>query len=139
MRVFSLKSPIPWAFLLGAALAASCDQKGITSTCPPLPLYQSYPLGDASPADASSADAGATSAAYAAAVDAGCATPKTEFPYDAAAGAAGESSSGGSTGRGGSAGRGGSSGASGRAGASSGGAAGLGGSAGDSAGAAGSD
>ena len=136
MRVLSLNSPVPWAFVLGACLAASCDQKGITSTCPPLPLYRSYPLGDASPPDASSADAGETSAAYAAAVDAGCATAKTEFPFDAAAGAAGEGESGGSSGRGGSAG---SVGVGGRAGASNGGSAGFGGSAGDNAGAAGSD
>ncbi|MET0790511.1 MAG: hypothetical protein ABW061_03240 [Polyangiaceae bacterium] len=98
-RAFSLKSPLPWALLLGACLAASCDDRGATSICPPLPIYQSYPLGDASPADASSADGGEAQAALAAAVDAGCATAPTEFPYDGSA--AGASESGGSSGNGG--------------------------------------
>jgi len=100
LRAFSLKSPLPWALLLGACLAASCDDRGATSVCPPLPHYQTYPLGDASPADASSADGGESQAALAAAVDAGCATAPTQFPYDG--GAAGES--GGSSGKGGGAG-----------------------------------
>lgn len=98
-RVLSLKSPAFWALLACGCLAASCDDEGITSTCPPLPLYTTYPLGDAAPADAASGDAGSTQAAYAAAVDAGCATAQTRFPYDAAAagqaGAAGETGSAG--------------------------------------------
>ena len=84
-RAFSLESPLPWTLLFGAVLAASCDDRGATSVCPPLPLYQSYPLGDASPPDASSADGGEAQAAYAAAVDAGCATALTQFPYDGSA------------------------------------------------------
>lgn len=85
LRLFSLKSPLPWAIMLGACLAASCEEKGVTSTCPPLPLYQTYPLGDAAPADAASADASETKAAFASAVDAGCATAPTDFPSEAGA------------------------------------------------------
>jgi hypothetical protein len=89
-RAFSLKSPAFWAFVYGGCLAASCDQRGATSTCPPLPLYQTYPLGDASPADAASADSAEVQLALEAAYDAGCATRPTQFPYDASAGAGGE-------------------------------------------------
>ncbi len=95
LRAFSLKSPLPWAGLLGAVLAASCEDRGVTSTCPPLPLYPTYALGDASPADASSADGGEAEAAWAAAVDAGCATAPTQFPFDGDANG-GSSSQGGS-------------------------------------------
>ncbi|MES1176280.1 MAG: hypothetical protein ABUL62_18300 [Myxococcales bacterium] len=98
LRAFSLKSPLPWALLLGACLVASCDDRGATSVCPPLPLYQTYPLGDASPPDASSADGGEAQAALAAAVDAGCATAPTQFPDEgSAAGASGAASEGGGT------------------------------------------
>ena len=102
LRAFSLESPLPWTLLFGAVLAASCDDRGATSICPPLPLYQSYPLGDASPPDASSADGGEAQAELAAAVDAGCATALTQFPYDgSAAGASGSDATSG--GKGGSA------------------------------------
>src|SRR6187551_1607697 len=79
-----------WALACGGCLAASCDEQGVTSTCPPLPLYQTYPLGDASPADAASADSAEVQLALEAAYDAGCATRPTEFPYDASAGASGD-------------------------------------------------
>jgi hypothetical protein len=89
-RAFSLKSPVLWGLAFAACLAASCDQRGITSTCPPLPLYQTYPLGDASPADAASADSAEVQLALEAAYEADCATRPTDFPY--VAGAAGEAS-----------------------------------------------
>src|SRR6187551_2293078 len=79
-----------WALACGGCLAASCDEQGVTSTCPPLPSYQTYPLGDASPADAASADAAEVQLALEAAYDAGCATRPTDFSYDASAGAGGE-------------------------------------------------
>lgn len=101
-RAFSLESPLPWTLLIGAVLAASCEDRGATSVCPPLPLYQSYPLGDASLPDASSADGGEAQAELAAAIDAGCATAPTQFPYDGSA--AGDSASGGGSSNGGSAG-----------------------------------
>jgi len=85
-RAFSLRSPVLWAFVFGVCLVASCDERGVTSTCPPLPLYQTYPLGDASPADAASADSAEVQLALEAAYDAGCATRPTTFPYDASAG-----------------------------------------------------
>jgi len=95
-RAFSLKSKMLWALTCGGCLAASCDERGATSTCPPLPLYQTYPLGDASPADAASADSADVQLALEAAYDAGCATRSTEFPYDASAGASGDDGDGGS-------------------------------------------
>jgi hypothetical protein len=94
LRAFSLKSPVLWAFACGGCLAASCDQRGVTSTCPPLPLYQTYPLGDASPADAASADSAEVQLALEAAYDAGCATRPTDFPYGAGAGGEADESSG---------------------------------------------
>jgi len=93
-RAFSLKSKVLWALAFGGCLAASCDERGVTSRCPPLPLYQTYPLGDSSPADAASADSAAVQLALEAAYDAGCATRPTEFPYDASAGASGEGEAG---------------------------------------------
>ncbi|HKO51967.1 MAG TPA: hypothetical protein VJV79_29865 [Polyangiaceae bacterium] len=91
LRAFSLKSSALWAFAFGGCLAASCDERGVTSICPPLPLYQTYPLGDASPADAASADSAEVQQALEAAYDAGCATRPTDFAYDAsAAGEGGE-------------------------------------------------
>ncbi|HET7541707.1 MAG TPA: hypothetical protein VFK05_17655 [Polyangiaceae bacterium] len=93
LRAFSLKSKMFWALTLGGCLAASCDERGVTSSCPPLPLYQTYPLGDASPADAASPDSAEVQLALEVAYDAGCATRPTQFPYDAAAGAGGSSGS----------------------------------------------
>ena len=90
-RAFSLKSIALWALASGGCLAASCDERGATSTCPPLPLYQTYPLGDASPADAATVDSPDVQAALEAAYDAGCLTRPTQFPYDASAGASGSS------------------------------------------------
>ncbi len=116
-RALSLNSPVLWAFAFGGCLAVSCDERGVTSDCPPLPLYQTYPLGDASPADAASVDSPEVQLALEAAYDAGCATRPTQFPYDASAGA----------GAGGEA----------EDGAGAGGQAGAGGSAGDHAGTAG--
>ncbi|HYQ45135.1 MAG TPA: hypothetical protein VER11_24280 [Polyangiaceae bacterium] len=92
-RAFSLKSKMLWALVMGGCLAASCDERGATSTCPPLPLYQTYPLGDASPADAASADSAEVQAALEAAYDAGCATRPTQFPYDESAGTSGSGDS----------------------------------------------
>lgn len=91
-RAFSLRSPLLWALTLTACVVASCDEKGITSVCPPLPLYESFALGDASRPDAESPDSATTEAAFAAAVDAGCATAPRDFPSDASAGAAGDGS-----------------------------------------------
>jgi len=110
LPAFSLRSRLHWAIVLGACVAASCSEKGVTSSCPPLPFYQTYPLGDASPPDAASADSPATIAALARAVDAGCSTERTLFPYDASAGAAGDDAVGGSSGHGPMAGTGGSAG-----------------------------
>jgi len=93
-RAFPLKSKLLWALASGGCLAAACDERGVTSSCPPLPLYQTYPLGDASPADAASADSAEVQLALEAAYDAGCATRPTEFPYDASAGASGEAQGG---------------------------------------------
>jgi hypothetical protein len=101
LRAFSLTSPLPWALLLGACFAASCSDRGATSICPPLPLYEGYPLGDASLAGASSADSSEARAALAAAVDAGCATAPTHFLNDG--GAAGAASEGARAGSGGTA------------------------------------
>ena len=82
----SLKFSVLCALLASAGLASSCEEKGITSTCPPLPLF------DASLPDAASADGGTTQIILiATAVDAGCITAVTNFPYDASAGAGGES------------------------------------------------
>jgi len=97
-RAFSPKSKMLWALALGGGLAASCDERGATSTCPPLPLYQTYPLGDSSPPDAASPDAPEVQAALEAAYDAGCATRPTQFPYDASAGAGGDDSHEGTSG-----------------------------------------
>ena len=105
----SPRSPWPWALALSACVAVSCSEAGVTSSCPPLPLYETYPLGDASPPDAGSLDSPATKRALAAAVDAGCITERTSFPYDASAGADGDAggASGGSSGTGSHAGAGG--------------------------------
>jgi hypothetical protein len=93
-RAPSLRSPVLWAFAFGGCVVASCTEQGVTSNCPPLPLYQTYPLGDASPADAASVDSPEVQLALEAAYDAGCATRPTEFPYDASAGAGGEAGDG---------------------------------------------
>ncbi|HYP99766.1 MAG TPA: hypothetical protein VER96_13920 [Polyangiaceae bacterium] len=82
-----------WALACGGCLAVSCDGGGVTSTCPPLPLYQTYPLGDSSPPDAASPDSADVQLALEAAYDAGCATRPTDFAYDASAGSAGASGS----------------------------------------------
>ncbi len=81
-RAFSLKSSVLVGLALSACLAASCQGNGVTSSCPSLPLYQTYPLGDASIADAESGDSAASQAALARAVDAGCVTAPSSFPSD---------------------------------------------------------
>jgi hypothetical protein len=63
----------------------------VTSVCPSLPLYQTYPLGDASIADADSADSAASQADFARALDAGCVTAPTSFPSDGEGGMGGAS------------------------------------------------
>ena len=101
---FPRKFALLLALSISACVAASCDEKGATSLCPPLPRYTTFPLGDAAPADA--AAAGAAQEEFAAAVDAGCATAPTVFPYDSSSGAAGETgnANGGTAGTGGTAG-----------------------------------
>lgn len=89
LRAFSVKPWLLFGFVVAASLAASCTEEGITSDCPPLPLYQTYPLGDASPADAASPDSGETQSAIAAAVDAGCLTAITNFRIEDTEGGAG--------------------------------------------------
>ena len=106
-------------WLLGAALcavgaAAACSEDGVTTNCPDLPLYQTFPLGDASRPDAMSGDSEASQEALAAAVKAGCVTG----PNGEGSSVAGSSSGGG-------AGTGGSGGSAGKGGASSGGSAGA--------------
>ncbi len=81
-RAFSLKSSLLLAFAAGGCLAVSCEENGATSVCPPLPLYQTHPLGDASIADADTADSAAVRAELARAVDAGCVIAPTFFPSD---------------------------------------------------------
>jgi hypothetical protein len=85
---FSLKYSLSLAFALGACLAVSCQDSGATSVCPPLPQYQTYPLGDASIMDAA-AGAQDIDAAFARAVDAGCATAPSFFPSDGGEGGMG--------------------------------------------------
>jgi hypothetical protein len=104
--------------LLGAALcavcaAASCSQDGVTTNCPALPLYQTFPLGDASPPDAMSGETEASQEALAAAIKAGCATgPNGETGSTAGSSGQGGSGGAGGGGKGGSAGKGGTSGTS---------------------------
>jgi hypothetical protein len=66
------------ALLLAAACAvcalASCSGDGVTTNCPALPLYQTFPLGDASIPDAASGDSTASKAELAEAVSMNCAT-----------------------------------------------------------------
>ena len=70
--------PVKFALLLAAACAlcalASCSEDGVTPNCPALPLYQTYPLGDASIPDAASGDSATSKEALAKAVAANCAT-----------------------------------------------------------------
>ena|SRR5882724_4085119 len=86
---FLLKSSLLWSFAVGGYWAVSCQENGATSVCPPLPLYQTYPLGDASIADADTADSAAVQADLARAVDAGCVIAPTFFPSEASEGGMG--------------------------------------------------
>ncbi|HEX3853246.1 MAG TPA: hypothetical protein VHW01_19920 [Polyangiaceae bacterium] len=81
-RPFSLKSSLLLAFAIGGCLAVSCQENGATSICPSLPLYETHPLGDASIADAGTADSPAVRADLARAIDAGCITAPSLFPSD---------------------------------------------------------
>ncbi len=81
-RLFSLKSSLLLAFAICGCLAVSCQENGATSICPPLPRYETHPLGDASIADADTADAADVQKALARAVDAGCVEAPTLFPTD---------------------------------------------------------
>ncbi len=92
---------------------ASCSEDGVTANCPPLPLYQTFALGDASPPDAGSPDSPATKAAIAKAAAAGCITLPTA---SVVATSGGEAGTGGSAAMGGSAGKGGGGGSAGHAG-----------------------
>jgi hypothetical protein len=66
------------ALLLAVACAvcalASCNGDGVTTNCPALPLYQTFPLGDASIPDAASGDSAESKAELAEAVSVNCAT-----------------------------------------------------------------
>lgn len=88
-RPFSLKFTLLLAFALGACLAASCSENGVTSLCPPLPRYQTSLFTDGSVADGDVAGAGSIDAQLARAVDAGCYTAPTFFPSAAGTGGAG--------------------------------------------------
>jgi hypothetical protein len=88
-RPFSLKSSLLLAFAMGGCFAASCQETGATSVCPPLPLYETHPLGDASIADADTADSKAVHDQLARAIDAGCVIPPSSFPSDGGMGGAG--------------------------------------------------
>ena len=86
---FSLKTSLLLAFAAGGCWAVSCQENGATSVCPPLPLYETHPLGDASIADADTADSAAVKADLARAVDAGCAMAPTFFPSEGGEGGTG--------------------------------------------------
>jgi hypothetical protein len=88
-RAFSLKSSLLLAFAMGGCLAVSCQENGATSICPALPLYQTHPLGDASIADADTADSAAVQADLARAIDAGCLIAPTFFPSEGGEGGMG--------------------------------------------------
>ena len=81
-RSFSLKSSLLLAFAISGCLAVSCQENGATSICPPLPLYETHPLGDASIADADTADSAAVQEDLKRAIDAGCTSAPTFFPSD---------------------------------------------------------
>ena len=87
--LFSLKSSLLLAFAVGGCWAVSCQESGATSVCPVLPLYQTHPLGDASIADAATADSAAVRADLARAVDAGCIVTPMLFPSEAGEGGTG--------------------------------------------------
>jgi hypothetical protein len=87
-RPFSLKFTVLSALALGASLAASCSENGVTSLCPPLPRYQTSSFADGSLADGDVAGAGSIEAELARAVDAGCYTAPTFFPSEAGSGGA---------------------------------------------------
>lgn len=73
-RAHSVKFALLLAVGCALCALASCTDDGITPNCPALPLYQTYPLGDASLPDAASGDSAASKAALANAVAANCAT-----------------------------------------------------------------
>src|SRR5882724_10371975 len=76
--------------------AASCSQDGVTTSCPPLPLYQTYALGDAASPDAMTAASGAAAQELAAAVGAGCATAPNGAQGGGGAGGSSSTGQGGS-------------------------------------------
>ncbi|MEO7034654.1 MAG: hypothetical protein ABI548_12165 [Polyangiaceae bacterium] len=95
-RPFSLKFTLLLGLALSACLAASCSENGATSSCPPLPQYQTSSLADGSvpDADVDAAGAAAIEAQVARAVDAGCYTAPTFFPSEGGMGGAGPSAGG---------------------------------------------
>jgi hypothetical protein len=100
--------------LLAAGLSAfcalaSCSEDGVTPTCPALPRYQTFALGDASAPDAMSSTSAESKAELAAAIEAGCATAPIPVAVGGATSSAG-GTSGGAGGSGGKAGSGGKSG-----------------------------
>jgi len=89
--------------LLGAVVCAlcataSCSEDGVTTNCPERPLYQTFPLGDASAPDALSGDSVEVQRALAEAIDAGCATAPSGLSSGAGGGSAGQTSNAGEAG-----------------------------------------
>ncbi|HEX3777574.1 MAG TPA: hypothetical protein VHV51_24060 [Polyangiaceae bacterium] len=113
-RTHSLKVALFFAGVCAVGAVASCSEDGVTPNCPALPLYQTYPLGDASRPDALSGDSGAADEARNAAIAAGCLTgpngfvPNTGGSSGAGGSSAGNAGNGGSSGASGGAGKGGS-------------------------------
>jgi hypothetical protein len=96
----SVKFALLGAVVCALCASASCSQDGVTTNCPARPLYQTFPLGDASPVDAMSGDSAAAREALIASIDAGCATG----PNGLGGPAGGGSGKGGSSGTAGAAG-----------------------------------
>lgn len=88
-RPFSLKYTLLLGFALSACLAASCSENGATSSCPPLPQYQTSEDSGLPLTAPDTGSAGATDAQIARAVDAGCYTAPTFFPSEGGMGGAG--------------------------------------------------
>ncbi|MEO8904704.1 MAG: hypothetical protein ABI488_19990 [Polyangiaceae bacterium] len=93
-RPFSLKVTLVLGFALSASLAASCSENGATSSCPPLPQYQTSSFAGGSVPDADVAGAAAVDAQIARAVDAGCYTAPSFFPSEGEMGGAGPTADG---------------------------------------------
>src|SRR5450432_2252177 len=93
-RFHPVKFVLLSAIACALCAAASCSQDGVTTNCPAQPLYQTFPLGDASLPDAMSADSGAAEDSLAAAIAAGCATGPNGVGSRAARGGSGSGGAG---------------------------------------------